>query len=285
LQRRVELPMQLLLERIRPIPEPMPRMIWEIIVDGKTYELDFDNKHDLWVTAEGGVGQTVVVKGEWDGNFVHVASLVVDPEHVKRTVKVEVKGRLSVLYPPVVPLEELVQPARPPMDERLPIVLPAFWQIAVGDKVYSLDFTDPNLEVEAQKLAGRTVILTGVMEGDCIHVAGLKAANDEYLKVTETAVEIKGKLQYVITEWNTKKVVMVCDQLPEDMCESWVVNLGVVVDGQTYILDSGENLKLHHRAEMFVGVPVLINGKLDGNQVKDFWLNPVDDGLEVYTAK
>jgi hypothetical protein len=78
--------------------ETMPVDVWEVVVDGKAYELDFDNKHDLWALAEKSVGQTVLVKGTWDGDRVHVASLKADPEHVKKTVTVEVKGRLMAIY-------------------------------------------------------------------------------------------------------------------------------------------------------------------------------------------
>ncbi len=76
----------------------LDRIVWEVLVDGKAYELDFDNKHDLWDMAEKSVNQTVLVKGTWDGDLLHVASLTADPEHVKKTVKVEVKGRLIAIY-------------------------------------------------------------------------------------------------------------------------------------------------------------------------------------------
>jgi hypothetical protein len=258
-------------------------ILWQLATPDQTYELDLDNKHDLWLLAEANVDKTVLVKGTWDGDRLHVASLKADPEHVKKTVKVEVKGRLYREKPleriPVVPLRD-VQPAVEV--QFIPSFAPV-WQVLVGDKAYTLDFEGAEgLLPRARELDGRTVILTGELRGDTITVATLKA-DDEYFKVKETAVEIKGKLQFVVTDGDGR-VVLVSDEAPEDFgCSPYTVNLGVVVDGQTYILDCGDNFKLRQRAEMFVGVTVVLTGTLDGDHVKLGWLNPEDSALEVYT--
>jgi hypothetical protein len=241
--------------------------VWEIVVDGNAYELDFDNKHDLWVLAEKSVGQTVLVNGTWDGNFVHVASLKADVEHVKKTVKVEVKGRLIAFYTIpeslIVPVQARVPREFPPYD------LGPMWQVIVGDKAYTLDFEGAEgLLPRARELDGRAVILTGELENETtIRVASLKA-DDEYYKVTETHAEVKGKLRYVITMWDTGEVVKVCDELPEWICKCWVVNYGFEIDGKTYVLDLHGDKNLEDAAKSYLGLTVTAAGALNGDRVK-----------------
>jgi hypothetical protein len=256
-------------------------ILWQLATPDQTYELDLDNKHDLWLLAEANAGRTVLVKGTWDGDKLHVASLKGDVEHVKRAVMVEVKGRLGYA-PPVhlVPLgsaEEAIS-RRPRLD-----LIGGTWEITAGDKTYSLVVLGAAEQARANELDGRTVVVTGELRDDVITVASLKA-DDEYFKVTQTAVEIKGKLQFVITDMDGR-IVQVGDDVPEDFgCEPYTVNLGVVVDGRTYILDCGDNFKLRQRAERFVGATVVLTGTLEaGDHVKLVWLNPEDSALEVYT--
>jgi hypothetical protein len=264
------------------VPEPrIPALTaWEIVADGQAYELDLANRHDLWVLAERFVDQTVRVKGTWDGSVLHVASLQGDVEHVRKTVTVEVKGRLHgiSIIDPVVPLSL-------PEDLARPSPFAFTWQIQVGDKAYTLDFEGAEgLLSRAQALDGRAVIVTGVQAGDTIQVAALQA-DDEYLKVKETAVELKGKLQYVITMWDTGEVVMVTDDLPEDASRCWTVNLGMVIDGQTYIFNFAGKDDLRQRAEQFIGGTVDVAGVLDGSHVNVASLLPEDRLLEVPVAK
>jgi hypothetical protein len=241
-------------------------VIWQLLVDGQTYALDFDNKHDLWVLAQSNVGQTVRVKGTWDGDALHVASMTADVEHVKKTVRVEVKGRLGMVCPPI---DQLVPR---PVAEREPYDFPPFefapvWQLYVNDQTYTLVFDDNSLLARANELVGRTVTVTGVQADDGIHVATLKA-DDEYLKVTQTSVEIKGKLRYVLTMWDTDKVVMVCDQLPEAFAKCWIVNYGFEIDGQVYVLDFHGDKWLQKNAGRYVGHTVTAAGTLNGDRVK-----------------
>jgi len=250
--------------------ERRPAVSWTLLVDGKTYDLDLDNKHDLWVLAEKSVGQTVQVSGTWDGNVVHVVSLKADPEHVKKTVKVEVKGRLTAIYARLLEVPEELIKARVPRD--FPPYDPApMWQIVVGDKTYSLDFEGAEgLMGKANELSGRTVVLTGELENDTtIRVTGMKA-DDEYFKVTETRAEVKGKLQYVVTHPVTGKVIMVCDSLPltESFNRNWVVNYGFVVDGQTYILDLHGDNYLEASAQKALGLTATASGVLNGDRLK-----------------
>jgi hypothetical protein len=271
-----------------------PKVFWKLLVDGKTYDLDLDNKHDLWVLAEKCVDQTVLVKGTWDGDKFHVASLKADVEHVKKTVTVEVKGRLTAIYP-----SALEVPLQPP-EAKVPRDFPPYnpipsWQIAVGDKTYALDLA-PHAGAEglldrANELVGRTVILTGELENDTtIRVSGLQA-DDEHFKVTETRAEVKGKLQYVITHVVTGKVIMVCDALPqtESFNRTWVVNYGFVVDGQTYILDLHGDKSLGAHAHRALGLTVTASGVLNGDRLKvdsmscdelPYWLEPILYGPE-----
>jgi predicted RNA-binding protein with TRAM domain len=254
-----------------------PGVLWELDANGVTYDLDFGNKHDLWMLAEKSVGQTVLVKGAWDGDRLHVASLTADVEHVHKAIKVEVKGRLS-FCPPVHLLAE------PRLQKALdPCLLGGDWQICVGDKFYTLIFADSQLAQRANELQSRTVLLTGDQDGDVIRVATMKA-EVEYLKVTQTDVELKGKLQYVITKCFSDEVVKVCDELPENFSRSWSVNFGVVVDGQTYILDLSQVGSYGVQVERFVGATVQIDGTLDGNKVKVKTLKPADRDFEKIPA-
>jgi hypothetical protein len=256
--------------------EREPVDFWRLLVDGKVdgkdYLLDLDNKHDLWLLAEGNVGKTVLVKGTWDGDKVHVASLQGDVEHVKKAVKVEVKGRLNVIYPPIPEFPALPVEARTPRDFP-PYEFAPIWQIVVGDKTYALNFgVAETLMAKANELAGRTVILTGVLENETtIRVAGLKAG-EEYLKVTETTAEVKGKLRYVITMWDSGEVVQVCDKLPEPFCKCWSVNYGFEIDGKVYILDLHGDKKLERKARKFLGLTVTASGAHQGDRLKADWL-------------
>jgi hypothetical protein len=250
-------------EQVRnPWPPGDPNAIlWQLVTKDQAYELDFDNRHDLWVMAEKNVGQTVRVKGAWDGDRLHVASLQGDVAHVKKTVKVEVRGRLGMVCPPI---DQLVPR---PVAEREPYDFPPLWQLYVNDQTYTLVFDDGNLLARANELVGRSVTVTGVQADDGIHVATLKA-DDEYLKVTQTEVEVKGRLRYVITEWHTGKVVMVCDQLPEAFSRSWEVNYGFEIDGQVYVLDFHGDKWLQKNAGRYVGHTVTAAGTLNGDRVK-----------------
>jgi hypothetical protein len=250
--------------------ERNPEVLWKLLMDGKTYDLDLDNKHDLWVLAEANVGKTVLVNGTWDGEVVHVASLKGDVEHVNKKVTVEVKGRLNAVYPPIPEFPARPAGAKAPRDFP-PYDFGPIWQIAVGDKTYALDFAHAGAEGlldRANELNGRTVIVTGELENDTtIWVAGLKA-DDEYFKVTETEAEVKGKLQYVITHFMTGQVIMVCDAVPANFSRSWTLNYGFVVDGKTYILDLHGDKKLERDARSFLGLTATASGVLNGDRVK-----------------
>jgi hypothetical protein len=145
------------------------------------------------------------------------------------------------------------------------------WQIAVGDKTYALDFEGAEaLMGKANELDGRTVILTGELENEStIRVAGLKA-DDESFNATETTAEVKGKLRYVITHAVTGKVIMVCDSVPrtENFNPTWVVNYGLVVDGQTYILYLHGDKDLEAHAHRALGLTVTASGVLNGDRLK-----------------
>jgi hypothetical protein len=257
--------------RLEPADRNPFSVVWQLLVDGQAYDLDFDNKHDLWVLAEKNVGQTVRVKGTWDGAALHVASMTADPEYVKKTVKVEVKGRLGMVCPPIyeTPVRPVAYetPVRPAAEREPYDFLPPAWQLYVNDTAYALVFDDNSLAARANELVGRTVTVTGVQADDGIQVATLKA-DDEYLKVTQTDIEIKGKLRYVLTMWDTGKVVMVCDRLPEAFAKCWIVNYGFEIDGQVYVLDFHGDKWLQKNAGRYLGHTVTAAGTLSGDRVK-----------------
>jgi hypothetical protein len=118
------------------------------------------------------------------------------PDYLKKAVRVEIRGKL----------EHMRMWLEGTRDPEFPIWNFGFhgsWQITVGGKTYTLDLGD-NADVEkgpptrgfldeANKLDGKTVYVTGTLNGETIQVAGLKA-DEDYVKQT-TEVELRGLLR------------------------------------------------------------------------------------------
>ncbi len=97
-------------------------------------------------------------------------------DYLKKTVRVEIKGKLEHIRVP--PAGE--RGRQFPMPN---IGFLDYWQITVGGKTYTLDL-GTNTDVEkgpltrgfaddANKLAGKTVVVTGTLDGDTVQVGGL----------------------------------------------------------------------------------------------------------------
>jgi hypothetical protein len=192
-------------------------------------------------------------------------------DYVKKTVRVEIKGKLQRVRLPidVIPLDQL-----DPNPPRTGPLLPRWdevWQITVGDKTYILDLGD-NSDVEkgpitrgftdlARKLAGKTVIITGMLNGDTVQVTGLKA-DEEYVKQT-TEVEVRGQLQGIRFEPVIYKTggPMIDIYVPPHYV-AW----NLVVDGKTYSV-SFPTPELARLAETLDGKAVVISGELKNDVI------------------
>jgi hypothetical protein len=198
-------------------------------------------------------GRTVIVTGIRKGDFVEIHALKADDEHVTKTVHVEMKGRFLFRADHL----DILRP-----DSRL----------IVNDKTYVVDLgSDRDLWTAAAGLDGHTAIVTGTLDGDRITATAIKADNDQ---IKETvAVEIKGKLQYVITMRHTGEVLFTCDKLPKYLARCWSVRYGVTADGKLYLLDLGDNKELQKEAEKLVTTNVTVQGTLQGDEVrvKSLW--------------
>jgi len=164
-------------------------------------------------------------------------------DYVKKTVRVEIKGKL-----------EHVRIWLEPDDVRDPgfrTPTPAFldyWEILVGGKSYMLKFPEQKYLTDlANKLAGKTAIVTGTLDGDTVRVGGLKADEDSVKQTTE--VEVRGRLQVVLLR-----------------CGPGTRAWEVVVDGKTYLLDMTD-AQLRKTAETLDGKDVLISGVMNDDLI------------------
>jgi hypothetical protein len=166
------------------------------------------------------------------------------PDYLKKTVHVEIKGKLShVQLDMVVPVEP-----RHPFD---------FWQIIAGGKTYRLDFLGGKHFFDlANKLEGKAVIVTGTLDGGVVRLSEMKA-DEDYVKWT-TAVEVRGRLQSVPLRCGPGS-------------KAW----SVVVDGKTYSLDFATP-ELQKLAEPLDGKTAVITGDLKNDVITVKTLNAAE---------
>jgi hypothetical protein len=232
-----------------------------LLVNDKTYVVDLGNNRDLWTAAAGLDGHTAIVTGTLDGDRITATAIKADQEFIRKTLKVEVSGRLY-------------------WNKNLLHRLVPEFQLASGREFFALDFDDTGLRKLAETLSGDDVIVTGtltadVFSNDRIAVTSLKAANNHQIKET-ISVQLKGKLQYVITRWDTGEVLFTCDKMPNYVCKCWSIRYGVTADGKLYLLDLGDNKELQKEAEKLVSTNVTVQGTLQGDEVRvknSFWLD------------
>jgi len=177
-------------------------------------------------------------------------------DYLKKTVRVEIKGTLVHL----VKLSQVPMKFPGPSSEIVEV-----WQITVGGKTYMLDLgptlqyakdraqpliaLPPWMELQGQagQLVGKTVIVTGTLDGTTVHVTGLKAG-DEYVKET-TEVEARGQLNAVLLRCGPGS-------------KAW----NLVVDGKTYGIAFASS-DLEKLAETLDGKDVVLNGVVDGTSI------------------
>jgi len=104
----------------------------------------------------------------------------------------------------------------------------------------------------ANKLVGKTVIVTGTLENGVVHLTSLKA-DDEYVKET-TELEVRGRLEEVIAYL---KDIGFPNSPPDMISLGW----NVVVDGKAYTVtfNGPELLTL---AKYLNGKTVVLTGEL-----------------------
>jgi hypothetical protein len=191
-------------------------------------------------------------------------------DYLKKTVRVEIKGQLVRV--------RRENDGSDPRDIRFITV----WQVSANGKTYTLDFgrthlyaTDrlhtlialpPWMELpgKAEKLAGKTVIVTGTLDGTTVHVTDLKA-DDEFVKET-TEVEARGQLSALYLELIRP---LIPEQRLTERPESFppqLVAWNFVVDGQTYTLTFATP-ELESLAKKLDGKAVVLTGELKNNVI------------------
>jgi hypothetical protein len=223
-----------------------------LIVNGKTYVLDFGSNSDLWHAVVGLDGHTAIVTGTLKGDTITATAIKADTDFVHKTIKVEVKGQL--------------------IWNRWVRCRVTRFSVSTANEYFGLEFASKDLENLAGKLADQTVVLSGTLEentdrGDIITVTALKAA--ELPKVPEkVSVAVQGKLQFVIKHFLTGEVLFTCDEMPAAFSRSWSLGYGVTVDGRLYQFDLGNDAKLREQVEKLIGHSVLAEGTLKKDVVQ-----------------
>jgi hypothetical protein len=130
---------------------------WRIDVGGKSYRLGFNGDEHLTDLAGKLEGQTVIVSGILDGNRLALTDMRADEGYVKETTEVTVRGELRALLVRCGPGSKL-------------------WDVVVDERTYTLDLATPALKQQAEALDGKTVVLTGTLQGAAITVKTLEGA-------------------------------------------------------------------------------------------------------------
>jgi hypothetical protein len=180
------------------------------------------------------------------------------PEYFKKTITVEIKGKLDRRDYSHLAEQRLLQ------DATRGIV--ADWFITANGQTYQLDFGgNATFQALAEKLNGKTVILTGrlvepvAILKPCLEiyrprkfqpvvvVTSLRAAEDDFVHKTET-VEISGKLVF--------------SSVPDSM-DYKDVDCLVSVNGKGYWLSFVGNKELRTMAHKLRGQTVVVTGTLE----------------------
>jgi hypothetical protein len=191
-------------------------------------------------------------------------------DYLKKTVRVEIKGQLV-----------RVRRENDGSDRRDSRFITA-WQINANGKTYTLDLGETRwyviekvhttiaplpemgLSGKAENFAGKTVIVTGTLDGTTVHVTDLKA-DDEYVKET-TEVEARGQLSAIWLE-------LLRPLIPEERLSQrperfppQLVAWNFFVDGKTYILTFATP-ELEGLARKLEGKAVVLTGELKNHTI------------------
>lgn len=177
-------------------------------------------------------------------------------DYLKKTVRVEIKGKLRHVHIWLEP-DDVFDPTFPKQPQTHFL---DYWEITASGKTYMLVFPErKTLTDEANRLAGKSVILTGTLAGDTVHVTGLKA-DEEHVKQT-TEVEARGQLSAIYLE----PIITVCvvgrPEVPIP-----VVAWNFIVDGKTCTLTFATP-ELEKLARTLDGKAVVLTGTLDHDTI------------------
>jgi hypothetical protein len=184
-------------------------------------------------------------------------------DYLKKTVRVEIKGKLERLRVWLEPDD-----VRDPTFHTPKIGFLDSWHVTVGGKTYVLDL-GINSDVEqratvrdfsglANKLVGKVVIVTGTLGGDTVHVMGMKA-DEDYVKQT-TEVEARGQLRAEYRELVRPDAPQLLERFPP------IIDWSFAVDGKTYTLKFATP-ELEKLAKALDGKAVVLTGTLDKDTI------------------
>jgi hypothetical protein len=169
-------------------------------------------------------------------------------DYLKKTVRVEIQGKLT----------HVQSRLEGPRDPRFPmpdIAYIDFWQVSAGGKTYQLDFRGGKHFFDlANKLEGKTAIVTGTLDGALVRVTEMKA-DEDYVKET-TEVEVRGHLQLIYT---------IFPNVGTNRVERDLAAVKIAVDGKTYKLNLTPDLS--KLAETLDGKAVVLTGVLDKDAI------------------
>src|SRR5262249_40920330 len=139
-----------------------------LIVNGKTYVVDFGTNSDLWHSAVPLDGHMAIVTGTLDGNTVAATSIkAAELPKVPEKVTVAVQGKLQFVVKHFFTGEVLFT-----CDE-LPTVLSRSWSVGYGvtvdGRLYQFDLgSDAKLREQVEKLIGHSVLAEGTLKKDVV---------------------------------------------------------------------------------------------------------------------
>jgi hypothetical protein len=117
-----------------------------LIVNGKTYVVDYPGNDKVWRSAVALDGHPAIVTGTLEGDTVHATAVKSDADFVQKTVTLELRGRLNR--------------ARP-----MRCLCPEF-TLTAGDESFGLEFANDDLLRAARILQNGTVLVTGTVIED-----------------------------------------------------------------------------------------------------------------------
>jgi hypothetical protein len=233
-----------------PFGYPVARKVATVIhVNGKTYALDFGANETLHQLAKKLNGQVVTLTGTFGGTWVipsmchpiELPTVKVGRLHSGKDVEiptntVEIKGKLGMIQ------GEITTFNWPPQANKQGLVTEYF--VTVNWKKYNLRLSE-KLEKLAEKLAGKTVVLTGTLKDGQVIVSTLRAAQGDYVRRWDS-VEIRGQLIFPDIEQSKALTDVSCM---------------ITVNGKGYwlILDS----KLLQQAKQWQGRTVVVTGTVE----------------------
>jgi hypothetical protein len=226
--------------------------------NGQEFRLDLAGSGlDMWELNRQYRGQTVLVTGILEGDQVRVKAVKSDGEYILKTVTVEIKGKLQCLW--IDPETGKFLSAHDTWGAYECIqTVPG---LVVDGKVYRLQ-DDPkipakeNPEKKYRELCGRTVAVTGTLEGETVTVRSIQAVDTPSVQQTVEIV-VKGTLL-------CETVRPMIDPCPEHkISRTWKVR----AEGKVYTLDFGGNKEVAKGARSLEGSVVVVRGTLKGTVI------------------